>query len=71
MFAIRLSEELESRFQRLAQATGRTKSFYVREALEGSIADLEDRYLALSRLEKPSEKQWSLDELEQNIDLDS
>jgi len=64
MLAIRIPEELEKRINQLAKKTGRTKSFYVREALQDSIDDLEDRYLALSRLEKPSKKRWSLDELE-------
>jgi len=70
MLAIRLPESLEKRINQLAKKTGRTKSFYVREALQGSIDDLEDRYLALSRLEKPSKKRWSLDDLEQGVDLD-
>lgn len=70
MLAIRLPESLEKRINQLAKKTGRTKSFYVREALQDSIDDLEDRYLALSRLEKPSRKRWSLDDLEQGIDLD-
>lgn len=70
MLAIRLPESLEKRINQLAKKTGRTKSFYVREALQDSIDDLEDRYLALSRLEKPSRKRWSLDDLEKGIDLD-
>ena len=56
MLAIRLPEELEARIAFLAKTTGRSKSFYVREVLEESIDDLEDKYLALSRLEKPSRK---------------
>ena len=70
MLAIRLPEELEARIAFLAKTTGRSKSFYVREVLEESIDDLEDKYLALSRLEKPSRKRWSLEELEQDSDLD-
>lgn len=69
MLAVRLSDELEARIDKLAKVTGRSKSYYVREVLEDSIDDLEDKYLALSRLEKPSKKRWSLDELEQDIDL--
>ena len=71
MLAVRLPNELEARIDKLAKVTGRSKSYYVREVLEDSIDDLEDKYLALSRLEKPSKKRWSLDELEQDIDLGS
>lgn len=46
MISLRLSEELETRLAELASATGRTKTFYVREAIESHIEDLEDVYLA-------------------------
>lgn len=69
MLAVRLPNELEARIDKLAKVTGRTKSYYIREILEDSIDDLEDKYLALSRLEKPGKKRWSLDELEQDSDL--
>ena len=50
MLAIRLSKEMESRMNRLAKRTGRTKTFYARQALEEHIGDLEDLYIAESRL---------------------
>ena len=34
MLAVRMPAELEERLDRLAKLTGRTKTFYVREALE-------------------------------------
>jgi RHH-type transcriptional regulator, rel operon repressor / antitoxin RelB len=49
MLALRLPEELELRLDKLAKLTGRTKSFYAREAIEEHIADLEDHYLAEKR----------------------
>ena len=49
MIAIRLPEEIEGRLNALAQKTGRTKSFYVRQALEEHLEDLEDAYLAEER----------------------
>jgi RHH-type rel operon transcriptional repressor/antitoxin RelB len=52
MLAIRLPSDIEDRLERLAKATGRTKTFYVREALVEYLADLEDIYLAEDRLEK-------------------
>jgi RHH-type rel operon transcriptional repressor/antitoxin RelB len=50
MLALRLSPELEKRLEALARATGRTKSFYARAAIEEHLADLEDLYLAEKRL---------------------
>jgi len=69
MLAIRLPEDIENRLAALADKTGRTKTFYVREAILKHLDEMEDRYLALSRLEKPS-KRWPLDDLEQDLDLE-
>lgn len=52
MIAVRVPEELETRLDRLAQLTGRTKTYYVREAIEEHLEDLEDAYLAEKVLEK-------------------
>ena len=51
MLALRLPPEIEARLDALAKATGRTKSYYAREAIVEHIADLEDIYLAEQRLE--------------------
>jgi RHH-type rel operon transcriptional repressor/antitoxin RelB len=48
--SIRLPEDLEARLARLAKKTGRTKSFYIKEAIAEQIADLEDFYLAEERM---------------------
>ena len=50
MLAIRLPAEVENRLEALARATGRTKTFYAREAILEHLADLEDLYLAEQRL---------------------
>lgn len=50
MLAIRLPEAIEKRLDALAKETGRTKSFYVREAILEHLDDLEDIYLAEQRL---------------------
>ena len=42
--------EIENRLEALAQATGRTKTFYAREAILEHLDDLEDLYLAEQRL---------------------
>ena len=45
MIAIRLPADIEDRLNKLAKATGRTKSYYVREVLVGHLAELEATYL--------------------------
>ena len=51
MLAIRLPEDIEKRLDRLAKRTGRTKTYYAREAVLAHIEDLEDTYLAEATLE--------------------
>ena len=51
MIAIRLPKEIEARLRDLAEKTGRTKTFYVREAILEHLDDLEDLYLAEKRYE--------------------
>jgi RHH-type rel operon transcriptional repressor/antitoxin RelB len=50
MLAIRLPAEIEKRLDALAKATGRTKTYYAREAILEHLEDLEDIYLAEQRL---------------------
>jgi RHH-type rel operon transcriptional repressor/antitoxin RelB len=51
MLAIRLPASLEKRLDRLAKRTGRTKTYYAREAILKHLDDLEDIYLAEKRME--------------------
>ncbi|OFW31980.1 MAG: CopG family transcriptional regulator [Acidobacteria bacterium RIFCSPLOWO2_12_FULL_60_22] len=46
MLAIRLPAAIEKRLERLAKRTGRTKTYYAREAILEHLDDLEDIYLA-------------------------
>jgi len=69
---VRLSEHLKSRLSRLAQATKRPKSYFIREALERVIEDLEDAYLAETEYEeflKSGEKAISIEEMEKKLGL--
>ena len=70
MLSVRLDPKIEKRLEKLARETGRTKTYYAREAIHESIEDMEDRYLAESRLEH-SEREWTLEELEHSDDLAS
>ena len=49
--SVRLAPEVESRLERLAASTGRTKAFYLRELIEQGLDDLEDAYLGEAALE--------------------
>jgi RHH-type transcriptional regulator, rel operon repressor / antitoxin RelB len=68
MLAIRLDAEIERRLERLAKLTGRTKTFYAREAILEHLEDLEDIYLASERLNHPS-KTYSASEVKRELDL--
>jgi RHH-type rel operon transcriptional repressor/antitoxin RelB len=52
MLAIRLPAEIENRLATLAQETGRTKTYYAREAILRHLEDLEDIHIAEKRLEE-------------------
>ena len=51
MLAIRLPATIEKRLERLAKRTGRTKTYYAREAILQHLENLEDIYLAEKRIE--------------------
>lgn len=73
MLAIRLPKDIESRLDALAKATGRTKTYYAREAILAHLDDLEDVYLAEAALERfraSGEKAVSLEDLERRLALD-
>jgi RHH-type rel operon transcriptional repressor/antitoxin RelB len=66
MLAIRLPKEIENRLDALAKETGRTKSFYAREAILEHLDDLEDIYLAeqeLAEIRAGRDKTVSLEEM--------
>ena len=62
MLALRLPPDIEKRLANLAKKTGRTKSFYAREAILEHLDDLEDLYLARKALEEGGAR-ISLDDL--------
>ena len=70
MLAIRLPEELERRLADLAKKTGRTKTFYARQAIAEYIEDLEDYYLAQQVMQdfRPADS-VPLDEVKRDLGL--
>jgi RHH-type transcriptional regulator, rel operon repressor / antitoxin RelB len=72
MLTVRLPDNLEKRLNALALATKRPKSYYVREALERVLEDMEDAYLAEAAYEKflQNDKQAkSIDQVERDLGL--
>lgn len=49
--SLRLPEPITKRLDRLAKRTGRSKTFYVTQAVLQHLDDLEDVYIAEKRLE--------------------
>ncbi len=70
--SIRLNTEIEQRLDFLAEHTGRTKAFYLRELIEKGLDDLEDLYLAEQRLidiRAGRSKTYTLEEVEHDLGL--
>ena len=68
--SIRVSDEINDRLTLLSQKTGRSKTFYMKEAILEYLEDLEDYYLAEYRINNP-EKTYKLDDLEKKIDMEN
>ena len=52
MLAVRLEPTIEAELTKLAQETGRSKSYYVKEALAEYLQDRADYLRAIAALEK-------------------
>jgi len=68
MLAIRLPTDIESRLTALAQKTGRTKTYYAREAIIEHLADLEAEYLAVARMKKTG-RIWISKEVKRHLGM--
>ncbi|PCI66889.1 MAG: DNA-binding protein [Piscirickettsiaceae bacterium] len=71
--AIRLEDDTYARLQELASKTGRTATFYMREAIETHLEDLEDIYLAeqtLDQVKSSKQRTFSLSEVERELGLE-
>lgn len=71
--SVRLSGETAEKLERLAEETGRSKSFYLRQAIEDSIDRLAYEYGILADLEDVRRGRLStlsLDDFEASLDLE-
>jgi len=72
MLSVRLPQDLEKRLTHLSQVTKRPKSYYVREAIERFLEDIEDVYLAETAYEdflKSGESAITLNAVERSLEL--
>jgi len=70
---VRLEAATEQRIDQLAQLTGRTKAFYLRQLIEAGLDDLEDAYLGaavVERIRLGQERTTSLDDVVSELGLD-
>jgi RHH-type rel operon transcriptional repressor/antitoxin RelB len=70
--SVRLPDDVANRLNQLAALTGRSKSFYITEAILEHLDDLEDIYLAEKRLEDiraGRSKTYTLEEVERDLGL--
>lgn len=71
--SLRLPEDLSRRLNSLAAQTGRSKTFYMLEAIKQHLDELEDLYLAEQRLQDVRAGRsmtHSLDDVERRIGLE-
>jgi len=66
---VRLPDDIARRLETLSAKTKRPKSFYVKQMLEEHLADYEDQYLALERLNDKNAKYLSTEEVENALGL--
>ena len=66
MLALRLPPEIEQRLDALAKKTGRSKSYYAREAILRQIEDIEDTYLGRRRRQRGGSR-VTLESLERDL----
>lgn len=70
MLGVRLDQQTESRLERLCHATGHSKSYYAKKALQEFLDDREDYLLGIAVLQR-NESTITLQKLERDLGLES
>jgi len=68
LVAVRLEQDLNARLNKLAKSTGRSKSFYIQQAIACFMEDMEDTFIAIERLENPGQR-YSMDEVKEMLNV--
>ena len=69
---IRLSEQLDERLSNLTKQTGRSKSYYLTEALESYLENMEDLLISnavLERIRTGKERVYSVNEVRNELKM--
>jgi len=73
MLSVRLDKDLEARLDKLAKETGRSKSYYARQAIEEKIQDMEDiarMEKVIGRIESGEEAVFILKDIKEELGLE-
>ncbi len=73
MLTVNLGNELEKRLSGISKRTGRSKNFYVRQAVEQHVEDLENYYMALdawTEYKNSGQNSLTLKEVSKHLGLD-
>jgi RHH-type transcriptional regulator, rel operon repressor / antitoxin RelB len=68
MTSVRFNTAMDNRLSKLAFTTKRPKSFFIKEAVEKYLDDIEECYVALDRTMNPDSKYISSDILLNKLD---
>jgi len=63
MLAVRLDQSTETRLERLAKETRRSKSYFVKRAITAFLDEMEDKLIAVARLEQENPSFLTSDQL--------
>ncbi len=68
MLSVRLNADLEEKLDKLSESTSRSKSFYVKQALERYLKDVDDYFEVKSRDNNPENKLITIEDIEKSVD---
>lgn len=69
VISIRLSDEISRRLNALAKKTKRTKTSFIREMVEETLADYEEAHTAQERLNDKNARYLTTEDLEKELGL--
>ncbi len=68
MLSVRLNADLEEKLDKLSESTSRSKSFYVKQALERYLKDVDDYFEVKSRDNNTGNKLITIEDVEKYVD---
>ena len=68
MLSVRLNADLEEKLDKLSESTSRSKSFYVKQALERYLKDVDDYFDVKSRDNNAGNKLITIEDIEKSVD---